>query len=81
MAGDQFIAKQQQMMLHHKWNTTTYCIIPVKVGNITFQWGIMSNISLEVQALQHQVMESFIGPFLKVLSKDLLMAFLKHLRT
>lgn len=65
--GDQIVALQQQILLHCDWNTSEFCITPVRADDAIKNWdsikyhlqGITTNISLDVHSLQQEIVDSF----------------------
>ncbi|KAG8518119.1 Endogenous retrovirus group K member 18 Env polyprotein, partial [Galemys pyrenaicus] len=56
-----------EVMLHCDWNVTTYCVTPVKSNDTKYQWnsikyhlnGPSGNMSLDMQALEKQILDHF----------------------
>ena len=65
--GDQLIDLQKQVLLNCDWNSTQFCITPVRFNHSAYNWeqikfhleDIHNNASLNVQLLQKKIFETF----------------------
>ena len=65
--GDQLIDLQKQVLLNCDWNSTQFCITPVRFNHSAYNWekikfhleDIHNNASLKVQLLQKKIFETF----------------------
>ena len=64
-AGDQLIDLQKQVILKCDWNSTQFCITPVRFSYSAYSWeqikfhlqNIHNNTSLNVQLLQNKILK------------------------
>ena len=67
MGWDQLIDLQKQILLNCNWNSTQFCITPVRFNHNAYNWeqikfnlqDIHNNASLNVQLLQKKIFETF----------------------
>ena len=65
--GDQLIDLQKQVLLNCDWNSTQFCITPVRFNHSAYNWeqikfhlqDIHNNASSNVQLLQKEIFETF----------------------
>ena len=65
--GDQLIDVQKQVIITCDWNSTQFCVTPVKLNHSAYNWeqikfhlqNIHDKTSLNVQLLQKEIFETF----------------------